>query len=168
MRHIADAKSKGAKVLTGGEIEEIGGGLYMRPTVLTGVTHAMEIMRDETFGPCIPVMAYAGTDEAVRLANDTRFGLTASVFAGSEEEALAIGRRINAGAVFLQDTFLTFGKMRTIGTHSFGFSGLGGSRTGPESILRFVRRKALMTQHGPVADIQDDHHLGRKPIEPGA
>jgi acyl-CoA reductase-like NAD-dependent aldehyde dehydrogenase len=158
-RHLADATAKGATILTGGEIETIGGGLYMRPTVLTGVTHAMQIMRDETFGPCIPVMAYADTDEAVRLANDTPFGLTASVLAGSEQEALAIGRRINAGAVFLQDTFLTFGKMRTVGTHSFGFSGLGGSRTGPESILRFVRRKALMTQHGPVADIQDDHHL---------
>ena len=58
MRHIADAKAKGAKVLTGGEVEDIGGGLYMRPTVLTGVTHDMLIMQDETFGPCIPVMAY--------------------------------------------------------------------------------------------------------------
>lgn len=163
-RHLDDAVAKGAAILTGGEVEDIGGGLYMRPTVLTGVTHDMQIMQDETFGPCIPVMAYADIEEAIRLANDTQFGLTASVLAGSEEEALEIGRRINAGAVFLQDTFLTFGKMRTIGTHSFGFSGLGGSRTGLESILRFVRRKALMTQHGPVADIQDDHHLGK----PGA
>lgn len=163
-RHLDDAVARGASIATGGEIEVIDGGLYMRPTVLTGVTHDMVIMRDETFGPCIPVMAYADIEEAIRLANDTQFGLTASVLAGSEEEALDIGRRINAGAVFLQDTFLTFGKMRTIGTHSFGFSGLGGSRTGPESILRFVRRKALMTQHGPVADIQDDHHLGK----PGA
>jgi len=160
LSHLEDAVEKGAEVLTGGEVEEIDGGLYMRPTVLTGVTHDMLIMRDETFGPCIPVMAYADIEQAIQLANDTDFGLTASVLAGSEEEALAIGRRINAGAVFLQDTFLTFGKMRTIGTHSFGFSGLGGSRTGPESILRFVRRKALMTQHGPVADIQDDHNLG--------
>jgi len=160
-RHLADAVAKGATVLTGGEVEQIDGGLYMRPTVLTGVTHDMLIMQDETFGPCIPVMAYHDTEEAIRLANDTQFGLTASVLAGSEEEALAIGRRINAGAVFLQDTFLTFGKMRSIGTHSFGFSGLGGSRTGLESILRFVRRKALMTQHGAVADIQDDHHLGK-------
>ena len=162
-RHLADAVAKGATIHTGGEVEEIGGGLYMRPTVLTGVVHDMLIMQDETFGPCIPLMAYSNVEEAIRLANDTQFGLTASVLAGTEEEALAIGRRINAGAVFLQDTFLTFGKMRTIGTHSFGFSGLGGSRTGPESILRFVRRKALMTQHGPVADIQDDHHLGKPP-----
>jgi succinate-semialdehyde dehydrogenase/glutarate-semialdehyde dehydrogenase len=159
--HIADAVAKGATVLTGGKVEEIGGGLYMRPTVLTGVNHGMIIMRDETFGPILAVMPFRDTDEAVALANDTIFGLTASVIAGSEEEALPIARRINAGAVFIQDTFLTFAKNRTIGTHSFGYSGLGGSRTGPESILRFVRRKALMTQHGAPANILDDHHLGK-------
>lgn len=158
---LEDAVAKGAKVHTGGEVESIGGGLYMRPTVLTGVNHDMTIMQDETFGPCLPVMPYKTIDEAVALANDTIFGLTASVIAGDEAEALPIAERINAGAVFMQDTFLTFGKNRTIGTHSFGASGLGGSRTGPESILRFVRRKALMTQHGAVADIQNDHHLGK-------
>jgi len=159
-RHLADAVEKGAKILTGGKTENIGGGLYMRPTVLTDVNHDMIIMRDETFGPMMPVMRYRTIDEAVDLANDTVFGLTASVIARDEEEATPIAERINAGAVFIQDTFLTFGKARTIGTHSFGFSGLGGSRTGPDSILRFIRRKALMTQHGKVADIQDDHHLG--------
>lgn len=155
-RHLADAVAKGAKVLTGGKVENIGGGLYMRPTVVTNVTHDMVIMRDETFGPVIPVMPYKTVDEAVGLANDTEFGLTASVIARDEAEALPIARRINAGAVFIQDTFLTFGKLRTVGTNSFGVSGLGGSRTGPESILRFVRRKALMTQHGKVADIESD------------
>jgi succinate-semialdehyde dehydrogenase / glutarate-semialdehyde dehydrogenase len=159
--HIADAVAKGATVLTGGTVEEINGGLYMRPTVITGVTHDMQIMRDETFGPILAVMPFKNVDEAVALANDTDFGLTASVIAGSEEEALPIARRINAGALFIQDTFLTFAKNRTIGTHSFGFSGLGGARTGPESILRFVRRKALLTQHGEPANILDDHHLGK-------
>ncbi|MXP41292.1 aldehyde dehydrogenase family protein [Altererythrobacter soli] len=158
--HLADAVDKGATIRTGGKVEEIGGGLYMRPTILTGVDHSMKIMQEETFGPCLPVMAYRTVDEAVALANDTIFGLTASVIAGSEEEALPIAERVNAGAVFIQDTFLTLAKNRTIGTHSFGASGLGGSRTGPESILRFVRRKALLTQHGEVADIQNDHHLG--------
>jgi len=166
--HLADAVAKGATILTGGKVETIDGGLYMRPTVLTGVTHDMIVMRDETFGPVIPVMRYSTVDEAVSLANDTVFGLTASVIAADEAEALPIARQVNAGAVFMQDTFLTFGKNRTIGTHSFGFSGLGGSRTGPESILRFVRRKALMTQHGAVADIQDDHHLGAKGQNGGA
>jgi succinate-semialdehyde dehydrogenase/glutarate-semialdehyde dehydrogenase len=157
--HLADAVAKGATILTGGEVETIDGGLYMRPTVVTGVDHSMILMRDETFGPILPVMRYSTIDEAVALANDTVFGLTASVIAGNEAEALPIAARVNAGAVFMQDSFLTFGKNRTIGTHSFGFSGLGGSRTGPESILRFVRRKALMTQHGEPVSILADHHL---------
>jgi succinate-semialdehyde dehydrogenase/glutarate-semialdehyde dehydrogenase len=159
-RHLADAVAKGAVIHTGGEVETHDGGLYMKPTVLTQVTHDMLIMQDETFGPCLPVMKFRDVEEAIRLANDTTFGLTASVIAGSEAEALPIAERVNAGAVFVQDTFLTFAKNRTIGTNSFGFSGVGGgSRTGPEAILRFVRRKALMTQHGAPADIQNDHHL---------
>jgi len=161
-RHIADAVAKGASVLTGGKVENIGGGLYMRPTVLTGVNHDMLIMRDETFGPCLPVMPFRTVDEAVALANDTIFGLTANVIAGNEEEALSIAERIDAGSVFMQDTFLTFAKNRTVGSNSFGVSGVGGgARTGPEAILRYVRRKALLVQHGEPADIQDDHHLGK-------
>jgi acyl-CoA reductase-like NAD-dependent aldehyde dehydrogenase len=162
--HLADAVHKGATILTGGKVEKIDGGLYMRPTVLTGVTHDMLVMKDETFGPVLPVMAYKTIDEAVALANDTIFGLTASVISGSEEEALAVAERVNAGAVFVQDTFLTFAKNRTIGSNSFGASGVGGgARTGPEAILRFVRRKALLTQHGAPADIRNDHHLGPPP-----
>ena len=160
-RHLADAVAKGATILTGGKVEEIGGGLYMHPTVVTGVDHSMVLMRDETFGPVLPVMPFDTVDQAVALANDTTFGLTASVIAGTEDEALAIAKRVNAGSVFCQDTFLTFGKNRTVGSNSFGHSGLGGQRTGPESILRFVRRKALLTQHGPVGDIMNDHHLGK-------
>ncbi len=158
--HLEDAKAKGAKVLTGGEIENIDGGLYLRPTVLTGVSHDMVIMQDETFGPCIPVMAYGDEEEAVSLANDTNFGLTASVIAGDAEEAEAIARRINAGAVFMQDTFLTFGKSGTFGSDSFGWSGYGAPRMGLEGLHRFLRRKSLMMQTGEPANIQDDHHMG--------
>jgi acyl-CoA reductase-like NAD-dependent aldehyde dehydrogenase len=154
--HLRDAVAKGAKVLTGGVTETLGGGLYMRPTVVTDVDHTMDLMREETFGPILPVMRYRTLDEAVRLANDTTYGLTASVIGGSEAEALPIAERVNAGSVFVQDTFLTFAKLRRIGTHSFGNSGLGGSRTGPDSILRFVRRKAIMTNHGQPASIFDD------------
>lgn len=154
--HLRDAVAKGAKVLTGGVTETLGGGLYMRPTVLTEVNHTMTIMREETFGPILPVMRYRTVDEAVQLANDTIFGLTASVIAGSEAEALPIAERLNAGSVNVQDTFLTFAKLRRIGTHSFGVSGLGGSRTGPDSIMRFLRRKAIMTNHGAPASILDD------------
>ena len=88
--HIDDALAKGAKIRTGGKSHNLGGGLYMRPTILTGVTHEMQIMRDETFGPVMPVMKYRTEDEAVKLANDTYFGLSAAVIAGSAEE----GRRV--------------------------------------------------------------------------
>jgi len=159
--HLDDAVAKGAKILTGGEIENHGGGLYMRPTVLTGVDHSMRIMQEETFGPCMPVMPYRTIDEAIALANDTVYGLTASVIAGTEEEAIEIGKQIDAGSIFIQDTFLMAGKGRTIGTHSFGFSGVGGGRTGPDSVLRFVRRKGLLIQHGEPADILDAKFIDR-------
>jgi acyl-CoA reductase-like NAD-dependent aldehyde dehydrogenase len=155
--HLKDAVEKGAKILTGGVTEVLGGGLYMRPTVVTEVDHTMSLMRDETFGPVLPVMRYRTVDEAVALANDTYFGLTASVIAGTEEEAIPIAEALNAGSVFVQDTFLTFAKLRRIGTNSFGCSGVGGgSRTGPESILRFMRRKGILINQGPAASILDD------------
>jgi len=155
--HLQDAVARGARILTGGVTETLGGGLYMRPTVVTEVDHGMRLMREETFGPILPVMRYRTIEEAVALANDTDFGLTASVIAGSEAEAIPIAEAVNAGSVFVQDTFLTFAKLRKLGTNSFGVSGVGGgSRTGPESILRFVRRKGIMINHGPPADILDE------------
>jgi succinate-semialdehyde dehydrogenase / glutarate-semialdehyde dehydrogenase len=154
--HLADAVAKGAKILTGGVTESLGGGLYMRPTVVTEVNHTMRLMREETFGPILPVMRFDTVDEAIALANDTEFGLTASVLTGTEEEGQRIAEQVNAGSVFVQDTFLTFAKLRKIGTHSFGVSGLGGSRTGPDSIMRFLRRKAIMSNHGVPANILDD------------
>lgn len=154
--HLADAVAKGAKILTGGVTEALGGGLYMRPTVVTDVNHTMHLMREETFGPILPVMRFDTTEEAIALANDTEFGLTASVIAGTEEEGQQIAEQVNAGSVFVQDTFLTFAKLRKIGTHSFGVSGLGGSRTGPDSIMRFLRRKAILSNHGAPASIFDD------------
>jgi acyl-CoA reductase-like NAD-dependent aldehyde dehydrogenase len=155
--HLKEAVEKGARVICGGVTEVLGGGLYMRPTVVTEVDHSMALMRDETFGPILPVMRYHSLDEAVALANDTYYGLTASVIAGSAEEALPIAEQINAGSVFVQDTFLTFAKLRKLGTNSFGCSGVGGgSRTGPESILRFMRRKGILINEGPPASILDD------------
>jgi len=151
--HLADAVAKGAVVRTGGPARQLGGGWFMRPTVLTEVNHDMLLMREESFAPFLPVMRYRTEDEAVELANDTHYGLSASVIAGTPQEAARIGERVNAGTVALQDTFLTLFKTRDIGTNSFGDSGLGGDRTGPGSILRFLRKKALMTQSAPPAPL---------------
>jgi succinate-semialdehyde dehydrogenase/glutarate-semialdehyde dehydrogenase len=76
---IADAVARGARVLTGGKVVEHGGGLWCEPTVLVDVRHDMKVMRDETFGPIVPIMAFDTEEEAVRLANDSDFGLSAAV-----------------------------------------------------------------------------------------
>jgi len=138
--HLDDALAKGAKLVAGGKSFSLDGGLYMQPTILTQVTHDMQIMKDETFGPVIPVMAFDTADEAVELANDTEFGLSAAVIAGTEAEALAIARRINAGNVSVQDAFLTFAAAPAE-SDSFGASGLGGKRSG---IQRYLKRQALL------------------------
>ena len=158
--HLSDAVGRGARVECGGPSEVLGGGRYMRATVLTGVTHAMTIMREETFGPVIPVVSYATRDEAVDLANDSEFGLSGAVIAGDAAEAEAIAHRLHAGAISLQDTSLTINIMRDVEKTSYGASGLGGSRMGPNGLLRFFRRKALITRTGAVvgmAELSEDN-----------
>lgn len=140
---LADAVSKGAKVLTGGRIVEHGGGLWCEPTVLTGVTQDMKVMRDETFGPIVPIMAFDTEEDAVRLANDTEFGLSAAVI-GDEARAIVVGSRINAGGMWIND----FDTMGGVGARAektaFGCSGLGGTRYGYGGFLRFLRKKAIV------------------------
>lgn len=151
--HIADAVAQGARVRCGGEVVQLGGGLYMRPTVITGVTHEMTLMRDETFGPVMPVMAYRSDEEAVALANDTYFGLSAAVIAGSGADARRIGERIDAGTVSLQDTFLTHAKGRDVDSNAFKFSGLGGSRSGPSALLRYSRSQVFLLNTAAPEDM---------------
>lgn len=140
---LADALAKGAKVLTGGKIVEHGGGLWCDPTVLVNVTQDMAIMRDETFGPIVPIMAFDTEEEAIRLANDTEFGLSAAVI-GEEESAVAVGSRINAGGLWIND----FDTMGGVGARAektaFGCSGLGGTRYGFGGFGRFLRKKAIV------------------------
>ncbi len=153
--HIDDAIAKGAKLLAGGKSEILGGGMYMKATVLTDVTHDMLIMQEETFGPVTPVMKYRTEDEAVALANDSSYGLSAAVFAGTAEEAASIASRIEAGAISLQDAATTISILRDAEKTSFKQSALGGSRMGPNSILRFSTKKVLVHNSGPTADMQD-------------
>jgi succinate-semialdehyde dehydrogenase / glutarate-semialdehyde dehydrogenase len=143
---IDDAVANGATILTGGHVETLGGGKYLRPTVITGVTPAMKIMREETFGPVIPVTIFDTVDQAVALANDSAFGLSAAVI-GDDAEAVAV--RLNAGAVSINDGALT-SMVWEAEKSSFGESGLGPSRMGDSGILRFFRRQALIKQSGPA------------------
>jgi len=156
--HIDDAVFKGARVLTGGQVENLDGGLYLRPTLITGVTHDMKVMREETFGPIMPVMVFDTVDEVVALANDTEFGLSAAVFGSTLEEAEAVGRCIDAGAISLNDAALT-SLFYEAEKHSFKLSGLGGSRMGPAGFQRFLKRKALIANTArpvPLAAFAED------------
>ncbi len=151
-RHIADAVDKGAQLVAGGKIENLGGGLYCQPTILTNVTHDMAVMHEETFGPIMPVMSFDKIEQAIELANDSEFGLSGSVIAGSVDEARSIAEQINAGGISLNDcglTIMTYEPEK----NAFGLSGMGGSRMGPASIWRFLRKKAIISQMGQPTPI---------------
>ena len=150
--HIDDASAKGARILSGGTVENHGGGKWLLPTILADATHEMDVMRDETFGPILPVMAFETIEQAIALANDTEFGLSAAVFAGTLEEAESVGRQIEAGGVSLNDAALT-ALFHEAEKHSFKLSGMGGSRMGPAGFQRFLRRKALIANTGAPAPI---------------
>jgi len=107
--HVADAIARGARLLAGGRrLPELGPNFYA-PTVLAGVTHEMLIMREETFGPVLPVMPFTTDDDAVRLANDSEFGLAASVWTSDRRRGEALARRIQAGTVMVNDVISCFG-----------------------------------------------------------
>jgi acyl-CoA reductase-like NAD-dependent aldehyde dehydrogenase len=138
---LRDAVAGGARVLCGGNIIDHGG-LWLEPTVLVDVQPNMKIVREETFGPVLPVLAFATPDDAIELANASSYGLSASVFAGDVDEARSVARQLNAGAVNINDASLT-SRVHDTAHESFGLSGLGRSRFGAEGYLRYARCKAI-------------------------
>ncbi|MEH2063269.1 MAG: aldehyde dehydrogenase family protein [Nostoc sp.] len=149
--HLLDAVEKGAVIHCGGVIEDLGGGWWCRPTVLTEVNHSMKVMTEETFGPIMPVMPFSTVEEAVSLANDSIYGLSAAVFAESETEALEIAHQIDAGAISINDAGLT-AMMHEGEKNAFKFSGLGGSRMGAVALKRFMRKKAILIKTNATND----------------
>jgi len=107
--HVKDALARGATALTGGARPD-GEGYFYPPTVLTGVDHQMRVMREETFGPVLPIMAVKDADEAVRLANDSEYGLSSSVWTSDPEKAREMRGRLQAGVVTINDCVYSYGE----------------------------------------------------------
>ncbi len=122
--HVQDALSLGARALTGGRRAPALSGPFYEPTILADVTHKMMVMREETFGPVLPVMTFKTEDEAVRLANDSVFGLTASVWTRDVARGTRIAERLEAGTVMVNEVLYTHGIAQTP-WGGFKQSGLG-------------------------------------------
>ena len=151
-QHLDDALQKGAIIYCGGKIEDHRGAKWIAPTVLGNVDHSMLIMTEETFGPIMPVMAFCSPEQAVALANDTSYGLSAAVFGNDEESALSVAKQINAGGISINDAGLTSMVFETEKS-AFGYSGMGPSRVGGSGLTRFLRQQSLYVNRGDVLPI---------------
>ena len=138
--HVSDAISAGARALTGGSRVE-GPGDYFEPTVLVEVDHSMKVMRDETFGPVVGVMKARDAEEALQLANDSRYGLGASVF-GEKERAEQVARRVECGAVNVNDVLINYFAM-DVPMGGWKQSGIG-FRHGEPGIKKYCRSESLV------------------------
>ncbi|MCL2418181.1 MAG: aldehyde dehydrogenase family protein [Conexibacteraceae bacterium] len=139
--HVRDAVAKGAKVLTGGRARADGGGRFYEPTVLVDVDHTMEIMREETFGPAVPIMRVDDADEAVRLANDSPYGLEASVWTRDTERGEKLARRLEAGVVCVNAAQLNYYALN-LPMGGWKSSGLS-ARHGAGGIRKYCRAQSL-------------------------
>ena len=131
--HLEDALAKGARILTGGKKQ----GMIYAPIVMVNVDHSMTLMREETFGPIIPIMKVRDEEEAIRLANDSSFGLGASIWSKNIHHAKSVADRVQAAVIILNDSMAQFG----IPMLSFGGikdSGYGHSH-GQEGLMQFTR-----------------------------
>jgi acyl-CoA reductase-like NAD-dependent aldehyde dehydrogenase len=144
-RHVEDARAKGARVLAGGRRWRGGPGQWYEPTVLADVDHGMAIMREETFGPTLPIMRVADAEEAIRLANDSPYGLGASVFSRDAARGEAVARRIEAGAVCVNDALVNYQALE-LPMGGAKASGLG-HRHGAGGIRKFTQHQALLVSH---------------------
>jgi acyl-CoA reductase-like NAD-dependent aldehyde dehydrogenase len=141
--HIADARARGAQILIGGRRNQNLEGHYFEPTVLTNVDHSMKIMTEETFGPVLPIMRVRDEGEALRLANDSIYGLNASIFTRDRARGERLAEKIEAGMTCVNDVLAGFG---VTDAPSGGLKASGiGKRHGPEGIRRFCHQQVIVT-----------------------
>lgn len=151
--HVRDAADKGARIVTGGRrIDEKKPGYFYAPTVLLDVDHRMKIMTEETFGPVLPIMKVRNRDEAVRMANESRYGLGASVWTKDPKEAERLAGEVRAGGVVVNDCLAHFA---VPGLPFGGIKESGIGRThGAEGLREFCQVKAvLVDRFGPKREL---------------
>jgi acyl-CoA reductase-like NAD-dependent aldehyde dehydrogenase len=139
--HVREAVAQGARVLTGGHGHS-DRGRYFEPTVLVDVDHSMKIMREETFGPVLPIMKIANAEEGVRLANDSAYGLQASVWTSDTDNGEALARRIQAGVVCVNDAQINYTALN-LPMGGWKTSGLG-TRHGANGIRKYTKIQSLL------------------------
>jgi acyl-CoA reductase-like NAD-dependent aldehyde dehydrogenase len=145
---VEDAREAGARILTGGKRIDQPGDWY-EPTLIADVDHSMKVMREETFGPVIPVMKVRDVEQAIELANDTSYGLGSSVFAGDVAEGERIARRIEAGHSNVNDVLVNY---NILGLPMGGWKNSGiGVRHGAQGIRRFCHTQAVTSPRLPTA-----------------
>ena len=148
--HVKDAVAKGARVLVGGKRAQ-GPGAFFEPTVLVDVDHSMACMTEETFGPTLPIMKVRDDEEALRLANDSPFGLQASVWTKDVHRGEQLARRIEAGAVCVNDAQINYTTLE-LPMGGWKTSGLG-SRHGAGGIRKYTKQQTLLvTRFAPKKD----------------
>jgi len=149
-KHVTDAREKGARILAGGSRGD-GPGQFFQPTVLADVDHSMLIMTEETFGPTLPIMKVSDADEAVRLANDSPYGLDSSVWSKDVRRGEQVARQVQAGATCVNDALVNYLALE----QPFGGvkeSGLG-ARHGAKGIQKYCRTHSiLVTRFGMKRD----------------
>jgi acyl-CoA reductase-like NAD-dependent aldehyde dehydrogenase len=147
-RHVREAVEQGARVLVGGGRSDEDGHFF-EPTVLVDVDHTMACMREETFGPTVPIMKVRDADEAVRLANDSPYGLQASVWTKDASKGERLARRIEAGAVTVNDAQVNYVALE-LPMGGWKESGLG-TRHGADGIRKYTKKQSvLVTSFAPM------------------
>jgi acyl-CoA reductase-like NAD-dependent aldehyde dehydrogenase len=141
-QHVADAKAKGARVLTGGE-RVSGPGSFYPPTVLVDVDHSMACMTEETFGPTLPIMKVSSVAEAIRLSNDSPYGLSASVFSRDIDRAKEIAQQLDCGAVNVNDVISNL-MCTTAPMGGWKASGIGARFGGAEGLRKYCRVETVV------------------------
>jgi acyl-CoA reductase-like NAD-dependent aldehyde dehydrogenase len=139
--HVKDAVDKGARVLTGGHGSR-DGGRFHEATVLVDVDHSMKAMTEETFGPTVPIMKVADAEEAIKLANDSPYGLAASVWTKDTTKGEAVARRIEAGAVCVNDAMMNYFALE-VPMGGWKSSGLG-TRHGRGGITKYCAQQTIL------------------------